>query len=229
MIVGFRLRVAAIGPLPSPNGARSRRDLSRRRIVGEDEETAMASPAGSRTLTTKPVALSARTTTHALIGGGVVAAAVTLSLVPPPLLVPAFSLIAFAGAALAGGVAWLTERQTSRSSRHHLGCGGRLHLSRHRRWNVQRAGKRDAAPRTGNTDVANDDETPGRAPLAASPGCDVGLDNERAACCCHELAARARHVCVRLRARPADRSFTSVLNVGDRGKLQCLTFYRLKS
>jgi phosphate/sulfate permease len=68
----------------------------------------MANPAGSKTLPTRP-ALSTQSTTHALIGGGVVAAAVTLSLVPPPLLVPAFSLIAFAGAALAGGVAWLTN------------------------------------------------------------------------------------------------------------------------
>ncbi len=71
----------------------------------------MASPVGTRTLTTKPVALSARTTTHALIGGGIIAAVVTMSLVPPPLLVPAFSLIAFAGATLAGGVAWLTNAQ----------------------------------------------------------------------------------------------------------------------
>ena len=68
----------------------------------------MASPAGSKTFTTRP-ALSTQTTTHALIGGGVVAAAVTLSLVPPPLLVPAFSLIAFAGAALAGGVGWFAN------------------------------------------------------------------------------------------------------------------------
>jgi len=68
----------------------------------------MANPAGSKTLTTRP-ALSTQSTTHALIGGGVIAAAVTLSLVPPPLAVPALSLIAFAGAALASGVAWFTH------------------------------------------------------------------------------------------------------------------------